>query len=53
MLRRSDGRPLLAAAGGINAGNAGAYAKAGADIIVTSAPYNAAPTDIQVALDVL
>ncbi|MQP67870.1 ModD protein [Niveispirillum sp. SYP-B3756] len=53
LLRRSDGRPLLAAAGGINAANAGAYAKAGADIIVTSAPYNAMPTDIQVTLNVL
>jgi len=39
---------LLAAAGGINAGNAAAYAAAGADLLVTSAPYAAPPCDVQV-----
>lgn len=39
---------LVAAAGGINAANAAAYARAGADILVTSAPYFAPPADVQV-----
>lgn len=42
-------RMLLAAAGGINAGNANAYAAAGADLLVTSAPYTAPPRDVAVA----
>lgn len=41
-------RTRIAAAGGINASNAAAYAKAGADILVTSAPYTARPRDVQV-----
>jgi molybdenum transport protein len=41
-------RPLIAAAGGVNAGNAASYAKAGADILVTSAPYWAKPLDVAV-----
>ncbi|MFZ0836236.1 MAG: ModD protein [Xanthobacteraceae bacterium] len=41
---------LLAAAGGINTENAAAYARAGADILVTSAPYAAKPLDVQVKL---
>ncbi len=41
-------RPLLAAAGGVRADNAAAYASAGADILVTSAPYTASPKDVQV-----
>ncbi len=49
-LRRSDRSPLVAAAGGINAENAAAYARAGADILVTSAPYAAKPLDVQVRL---
>ena len=39
---------LLAAAGGIRADNAAAYAAAGADLLVTSAPYTAPPMDVQV-----
>ena len=39
---------VLAAAGGINAGNAAAYVAAGADLLVTSAPYTAPPRDVQV-----
>lgn len=42
------GRPLLAAAGGIRADNAAAYVAAGADFLVTSSPYTAAPRDVQV-----
>ncbi len=49
-LRTGVARPLVAAAGGVNAGNAAAYAKAGADILVTSAPYLARPCDVQVRL---
>jgi molybdenum transport protein len=40
----------IAAAGGVNASNAAAYAKAGADILVTSAPYTARPRDVQVRI---
>ncbi len=43
-------RPLLAAAGGVNAANAARYAAAGADILVTSAPYSAPPRDVQVVI---
>lgn len=39
---------LLAVAGGIDAGNAAAYVEAGAGLLVTSAPYTAAPRDVQV-----
>ncbi|MGC4076584.1 MAG: ModD protein [Rubrivivax sp.] len=41
-------RPRLAAAGGVNAGNAAAYAAAGADLLVSSAPYSAPPCDVRV-----
>jgi molybdenum transport protein len=43
-------RPVLAAAGGINAKNAADYAAAGADVLVTSAPYWAKPADVQVTI---
>lgn len=49
--KRPDGRPVIAAAGGINAQNAADYAKAGADVLVTSSPYYAKPTDIQVRFE--
>ncbi len=42
--------PVLAAAGGVTLANAGAYAAAGADVLVTSAPYFAPPRDVQVWL---
>jgi molybdenum transport protein len=44
-------RPLLAATGGVTEANAGAFARAGADILVTSAPYSAAPLDIRVSME--
>jgi molybdenum transport protein len=44
-------RPLVAAAGGINAGNAADYVRAGADVIVTSAPYTARPLDVKVIIE--
>jgi len=40
--------PMLAAAGGIRAENASSYVTAGADLLVTSAPYTAPPKDVQV-----
>lgn len=44
-------RALIAAAGGVNAGNAAQYAAAGADILVTSAPYWAKPLDVAVSFE--
>ena len=41
-------RVVLAAAGGIRADNAAAYVRAGAHMLVTSAPYTAPPQDVQV-----
>jgi molybdenum transport protein len=43
-------QPLLAAAGGVNATNAVAYARAGAELLVTSAPYFAKPADVKVTI---
>ena len=43
-------RPVIAAAGGVNAKNAEAYARAGASVLVTSAPYNAPPAEVQVRI---
>ena len=42
--------PVVAAAGGIHAGNVAAYAQAGADLVVTSSPYLAQPRDVQVQI---
>jgi molybdenum transport protein len=39
---------MLAAAGGVRADNASACVRAGADLLVTSAPYTAPPKDVQV-----
>lgn len=38
----------MAATGGINAANAADHARAGADILVTSAPCYAPPLDVKV-----
>lgn len=46
--RRPGLCPLLAAAGGVRADNAAAYVAAGADLLVTSAPFAAPPRDVQV-----
>lgn len=48
-----DGPARIAAAGGINSANAEAYARAGADILVTSAPYFAPPRDVAVSVSAL
>lgn len=45
--------PLLAAAGGIRADNVAGLVAAGADMIVTSAPYAAPPADVSVSLGVV
>jgi molybdenum transport protein len=42
--------PLLAPAGGVTLANALGYARAGADFLVTSAPYFAPPADVQVRI---
>lgn len=42
---------LIAVAGGVNAANAEAYARAGARLLITSAPHVAAPRDVQVRFD--
>ncbi|MEJ2610788.1 MAG: ModD protein [Candidatus Thiodiazotropha sp.] len=44
-------RPVIAAAGGIGPDNAAEYAAAGADVLVTSAPYFAKPRDVQVRFE--
>jgi len=43
-------RPVIAVAGGVNASNAAAYVEAGAQVLVTSAPYMAKPRDVQVRI---
>ena len=48
-LPRDRRRLLLAAAGGVRADNAAAYVAAGADLLVTSAPYCAPPRDVAVS----
>lgn len=50
VVRRPDGRPVIAAAGGVTAANASAYAASGVDVLVTSAPYYAPPQDVQVTI---
>ncbi len=41
-------RPVVAAAGGINAKNAESYVRAGARLLVTTAPHLSPPRDVQV-----
>ncbi len=43
-------RAKIAAAGGINPANAAAYARSGAEILVTSWPYYATPADVKVTI---
>jgi molybdenum transport protein len=47
----SQSRCLISAAGGVNRDNAALYAAAGAQFIVSSAPYYAKPMDVKVLLD--
>ncbi len=43
--------PLLAPAGGVTLANALDYARAGADLLVSSAPYFAPPADVKVVIE--
>jgi molybdenum transport protein len=45
--------PLVAAAGGVNAANAEAYARSGVRLLVSSVPYNAPPRDVAVSITLL
>ncbi|MCK8784862.1 ModD protein [Roseomonas sp. NAR14] len=49
-LERLAHRPAIVVTGGINEGNAAAYAATGAALLVTSAPYAAPPLDIKVSM---
>ena len=42
--------PLIAAAGGVTVANAADYVRAGAGMIVTSAPFGAPPADVNVSI---
>jgi molybdenum transport protein len=46
-------RPTVAVTGDIHEGNAADFARAGADLLVTSAAYAAAPLDVAVAMEKL
>ncbi|WP_026607369.1 ModD protein [Methylocapsa acidiphila] len=50
-LNEHSPRPLIAAAGGVNASNGAEFAAAGADILVTSAPYWGKPLDVAVRIE--
>lgn len=50
-LQARDFRGLIAVAGGVSSENAGAYAQAGAAVLVTSSPYFAAPRDVSVQME--
>jgi len=43
--------PKIAAAGGITLANIADYVRAGADVLVTSAPYTARPAEVQVTME--
>lgn len=52
VVREAEGsKSRIAAAGGVNVGNAEAYARAGAHILVSSWPYGAAARDVAVTLE--
>jgi molybdenum transport protein len=50
-LRAQGLHPALAPAGGVTLANALAYARAGADFLVSSAPYFAPPADVKVCIE--
>lgn len=50
-LRDAGLHPLLAPAGGVTLANAVAYARASADLLVSSAPYFAPPADVRVVIE--
>ena len=50
-LRAIDPRLTIIAAGGIDAGNAGAYAATGVDGLATTAPFPATPLDMSAKME--
>jgi len=50
MARQRPTPALIAAAGGVTAANAADYVRAGAGLIVTSAPFGAPPCDVSVSI---
>lgn len=50
-LQASDLHPLLAPAGGVTLSNAVDFVRAGADLLVSSAPYFAPPADVRVVIE--
>lgn len=50
LVKAADPTIEVAAAGGVNAQNAAAYAAAGAQILVSSSPYWAKPADVKVVI---
>jgi molybdenum transport protein len=48
---KQGSRYIVSAAGGVNKDNAAEYARAGATLIVSSAPYYAKPSDVKVILE--
>lgn len=52
-LREIDARITLIAAGGVNPGNAAAYAACGVDGLATTAPFSAKPLDMSVRMRAL
>jgi len=52
-LQRTGHPARLAAAGGVNEANAEAYVRAGAKLLVSSAPYHAKPADVKVVFEAL
>ena len=49
--KRENGRPVIAAAGGITVRNAAVFAATGVDALVTSSPFQARPLDIKVVIE--
>lgn len=53
MSHRYPQRPVVAVAGGVSLANAEAYAATGAQVLVSSAPYQAPPKDVQVTFSMV
>lgn len=51
--KRLNSKLVINAAGGISASNAAQYARAGADVLVTSWPYYGAPFDVKMRFETL
>lgn len=53
MCHRYPQRPVVAVAGGVSLANAEVYAATGAQVLVSSAPYQAPPKDVQVTFSMV